>query len=110
MKNYIGEQVRQFRKERGWSQSKLAIKLQFAGMPNATRGKVSKIESCLIKTTDVDIMFLARELGVPFQDLFPPACQFNKNIYEGLETTRRGRKSAPKPAKNKRHRKKMPPK
>jgi transcriptional regulator with XRE-family HTH domain len=110
MKNYIGEQVRRFRNERGWSQNKLAIKLQFAGMPNATRGKISKIESCLVKTTEVEIMFIARALGVEFQDLFPPACRFNKNIYEGLESTRRRKMPPSKLPNSKPPKKKMPQK
>ena len=62
--NVIGPQVRRLRNQRGWSQNKLAIKLQLAGMDYATRGKVCKIEARKVWVSNDDMLFLAYALGV----------------------------------------------
>ena len=69
-KNNIGPQVRRKRYALGWSQSKLAAKLQLGGL-DISRSGVSKIEARLRFVDDKDIMFLAEVLKVPVQDLFP---------------------------------------
>ena len=57
-------QVRKLRNQRGWSQNDLAIKLQCAGMEDATRGNVSKLEGRVIRAIDEDMLYLARVLRV----------------------------------------------
>ena|GEM_PF-3225821 len=69
-RNVIGPQVRRLRYRRGWSQNKLAIKLQIAGMDYASRGKVCKIEARDIRVSDDDMLFLAHVLGVELKDLY----------------------------------------
>lgn len=89
MKNYIGAQVRRLRNGLDWSQEELAVKLQLAGMDNATRGKVSKIEAGLVYTTEFENLFLAQELGVRYEDLLPPSLQNCKDVYSALEEIRK---------------------
>ena len=62
--NIIGPQVRRLRNQRGWSQHDLAIKLQRAGMEDATRSNISKLEARLIRAIDEDLLYLARVLRV----------------------------------------------
>jgi transcriptional regulator with XRE-family HTH domain len=88
-KNNIGPQVRRRRYALGWSQSKLAAKLQIAGF-DISRSGVSKIEARLSYVDDKSLLYLADVLRVPVQDLFPSRPS-DKSIYdfiETLETTR----------------------
>jgi transcriptional regulator with XRE-family HTH domain len=82
--NVIGPQVRRLRAQRGWSQNDLAIKLQILGMENATRCKVSKIESRLVWAADEDLIFIARALGVSIEDLYPDFIRGAKHLYEAI--------------------------
>jgi len=82
--NVIGPQIRRLRYQRGWSQNKLAIRLQIAGMDHATRGKVCKIESRRIWVSDDDMLFLAYVLGVKPNDLYPTNLLYASPPYHAI--------------------------
>jgi transcriptional regulator with XRE-family HTH domain len=89
--NVIGPQVRRLRNRQAWSQNDLAVKLQILGMENASRCKISKIESRLVWVSDDDLLFLARALGVSTDDLFPAAIRGAKRLYEAICTSKTSR-------------------
>jgi len=82
--NVIEPQVRRLRAQRGWSQNKLAIRLQLAGMDHATRGKVCKIESRKVWVSDDDMLFLSHVLGVKPNDLYPANLLHASNLYHAI--------------------------
>lgn len=82
--NVVGPQVRRLRSGKGWSQNDLAIKLQILGMENASRGKVSKIESRIIWIADEDLIYLARALGVTTEQLYPEIIRGAKRLYDAI--------------------------
>lgn len=57
------------RQARGWSQSKLAERLQLNGL-DVDRGVVAQMESQFHCIRDKDILHLARVLKVSFADFF----------------------------------------
>ena len=67
--NLLGPQIRRLRTARGWSQSKLATRLQLNGV-DIRRDVVGQIESQLHCIKDKDIPHFARALGVSLADLF----------------------------------------
>jgi transcriptional regulator with XRE-family HTH domain len=68
--NLVGPQVRKWRDERGWSQERLAAKLQLRGW-DISRDSVASLESQRRRVPDCEILFLARVLGVGLTELFP---------------------------------------
>jgi transcriptional regulator with XRE-family HTH domain len=68
--NLIGPQVRKLRSRKGWSQEKLAMKLQLRGW-NVSRDSVASLELQRRRAPDCELLFLARVLGVGIEDLFP---------------------------------------
>ena len=68
--NIVGPQIRKLRYARGWSQWKLAVKLQCAGW-DVTRSMVSKIEIRVQCVTDFELEYLVEVLRVERNDLFP---------------------------------------
>jgi len=89
--NVIGPQVRRLRNQRAWSQNALAIKLQLLGMENATRAKISKIESRLVWISDDDLIFLSRALGVAMEELYPDFIRSAKRLYEAISVSKASR-------------------
>jgi len=83
-RNVIGPQVRRLRSRRELSQSDLAVKLQILGMEEATRGKVSKIESRRVCVSDDDLIYLARALGVQTEELYPDFIRGAKRLYDAI--------------------------
>jgi transcriptional regulator with XRE-family HTH domain len=83
-RNIIGPQVRRLRNQRGWSQNDLAIKLQCAGMEDATRRNVSKLEARLIRAIDEDMLYLARVLRVELLELYPESVRCPLDLYEAI--------------------------
>jgi transcriptional regulator with XRE-family HTH domain len=67
--NYVGPQIRRLRAARGWSQAKLALRLQLSGL-DIERGIVAQIESQFHCIKDKHIYHFARVLGVRESDLF----------------------------------------
>ena len=75
--NVIGPQVRKLRVLSGWSQEKLAAKLQLRGW-SITRDSVASLELQRRRVPDCELLFLARAFGVKADDLFPKAISLLK--------------------------------
>lgn len=71
--NAVGAVLRKLRVERDLSQEELAGKLQLLGMEKMSRAVLSKIEAHLRCVTDLELLKIARALGVEITDLYPPA-------------------------------------
>jgi len=89
--NVVGPQIRRLRSQRGWSQNDFAIKLQILGMEEASRCKVSKIESRLVWIADDDLIFLARALGVNIEELYPDFIRGAKQLYDAITASKASR-------------------
>lgn len=68
--NMVGPQVRKLRYVTGWSQEKLAEKLQLLGW-DIGRVSLAKIESRLVRVDDYELLFFAKVFNVHLDDLFP---------------------------------------
>lgn len=84
IRNIIGAQVRRLRSRKGWSQSDFTTKLQILGMEDATRSRISKIESRSACVSDDDLIYISRVLGVPVEDLYPDFVRGAKRVYEAI--------------------------
>ena len=67
-KNIIGEKVRSFRKDRGWTQKQLSEKLQLEGF-EFSELTVLRIEKGLRFVPDYELKALSKALGVPYEAL-----------------------------------------
>ena len=67
--NLVGPQIRRLRTARGWSQSKLAMRLQLNGL-DISRAVLAQMESQLHCIKDRDIPHFARALGANLAELF----------------------------------------
>lgn len=70
-RNSVGPAVRRLRIERGLTQDDLAARLVLAGLQNADRVWVAKIESQIRSVFDYELAVIAAELGVKADDLLP---------------------------------------
>ena len=68
--NMIGQQVKRVRNRLGWSQARLAARLQRSGW-DISRSGVSKIEDRRVYVHDFQVTWLAVILGVSRDDLYP---------------------------------------
>jgi transcriptional regulator with XRE-family HTH domain len=68
--NLVGPQVRKLRDQKNWTQDLLAQKLQLTGW-DVSRTSLAKLEAQLRWVSDVEILFLARVLGVDINLLYP---------------------------------------
>lgn len=68
--NLVGPQVRKLRMKKGWSQEKLATKLQLRGW-SISRDSLASLELQRRRVPDCEMLFLARVLGIGTEDLFP---------------------------------------
>lgn len=68
--NLVGPQVRKLRARKGWSQQKLAMRLQLRGW-SISRDSLANLELQRRRVPDCELLFLARALGVGTDDLFP---------------------------------------
>lgn len=68
--NLVGPQVRKLRMKKGWSQEKLATKLQLRGW-SISRDSLASLELQRRRVPDCELLFLARVLGIGTEDLFP---------------------------------------
>ena len=66
----IGPQVRKFRLHKGWTQDRLAVKLQLFGW-DISREAVTRLENQGRRVPDLELFVLAKVLGVKADDLFP---------------------------------------
>jgi transcriptional regulator with XRE-family HTH domain len=62
--------VRKLRQQRGWTQSQLAAKLQLYGW-DMSRESVTNLEIQKRRVPDLEVLVLARVLGVKTEELFP---------------------------------------
>lgn len=69
--NVIGPEIRRIRRQRGWSQSKLAEHLKSAGW-DITRSSLAKIECRIVWVGDFEVLYFVNVFGVGIRDLFPP--------------------------------------
>ncbi|MGO9585458.1 MAG: helix-turn-helix domain-containing protein [Limisphaerales bacterium] len=76
-KNLIGFQVRKLRLKKGWSQDRLAMKLQLRGW-SISRDSLASLESLRRRVPDCELLYLARVLGVRLEELFPRSLVLNK--------------------------------
>jgi len=76
-KNLVGLQVQKLRLKRGWSQEKLALKLQLRGW-NISRDSLASLELQRRRVPDCELLYLARVLRVRMGDLFPKHLLLNK--------------------------------
>ena len=67
-RNLVGPEVRRLRVARNFSQPQLAALLQRKGW-DATRDTVARIEGQVRWVADFEMVFLAKVLGVPLQEL-----------------------------------------
>jgi transcriptional regulator with XRE-family HTH domain len=67
--NIVGPQIRKLRAARGWSQAKLAVRLQLNGL-DIRRDVLAQMESQLHCIKDRDIPHFARALGANLAELF----------------------------------------
>lgn len=74
--NIVGQNVAKFRRQRGWSQEELAIKLQLLGFI-ITRQILANVETHRCAVTDTKIVLFAEVLSVQINDLFPSKLQSN---------------------------------
>jgi transcriptional regulator with XRE-family HTH domain len=79
--NIIGRQVGKLRYQRGWTQERLAARLQLAGWI-ISRSGVSKIENGSMCVHDFRLPFLAKLFGVAIADLYPKT-EFQSLIHGG---------------------------
>jgi transcriptional regulator with XRE-family HTH domain len=75
--NLIGPQVRKRRIKKGWSQELLATKLQLRGW-SISRDSLASLELQRRRVPDCEMLYLARVLGVPLEDLFPKSLPMSK--------------------------------
>lgn len=67
--NHVGPQIRRLRRARGWSQAKLAERLQLNGL-DVGRDVVARIECQIHCVRDKELLFFARTLDVDVSRLF----------------------------------------
>ena len=82
MPELAGPQIRKLRYARGWSQEKLAEKLQLLGW-DIDRVAVSKIESRLVHMDDYELLYFTKVFNVGLADLFP-RIGAERQIHEAL--------------------------
>lgn len=85
-RNTVGPAVRRLRVERGLTQDELAARLVLAGLTNADRVWVAKVESQIRSVFDFELAIVAEVLGVTANDLLPKP----KELKRDLEALQRG--------------------
>ncbi|MBQ2809821.1 MAG: helix-turn-helix transcriptional regulator [Clostridia bacterium] len=67
--NFVGKNIRLYRKKLKMSQQSLSNKLELLGV-YVCRGSVSRIEDCSRTVTDLELYAIAHILNVKIEDLF----------------------------------------
>jgi len=67
--NLIGDKLRLFRTEKGWSQQTVSDKLEMLAI-YVCRGSISRIEDKQRTVTDIELYGLSQVFGVPVSDFF----------------------------------------
>jgi transcriptional regulator with XRE-family HTH domain len=85
--NMVGPQVRRLRYVRGWSQEKLAEKLQLLGW-DIGRVSLAKIECRVVRVDDYELLFFTKVFSVPLAELYPridPARRVHEVVAELMQ-------------------------
>ena len=82
VRNVVGPEIRRLRYARGWSQAKLALKLQLAGW-DISRSGVAKIEAQLVWVGDYELYYFTEVFRVTLEALFPKVDP-RKPLYQTL--------------------------
>lgn len=90
--NIVGPQIRRLRNHLGWSQARLALKLQLAGW-DISRVGVAKVEAQLVWVGDHQLLHFAAIFKVEVKDLYPPIPS-NVRLHEALEKLQERRRPA----------------
>jgi transcriptional regulator with XRE-family HTH domain len=69
VRNLTGQQIRAFRRNRKWSQSKLATAIQEMGAP-MTREIIANLETQRTRVKDYELVLFAKALKIPVDSLF----------------------------------------
>lgn len=97
IRNLTGQQIQAFRRNRKWSQSKLAGVIRTMGAP-MTREIIANLETRRTRVKDYDLVLVAKALQIPMDSLFtgearatnfPDAFNDNPQSQNPLETRRR---------------------
>lgn len=67
--NLIGDKLRAFRTEKGWSQQTVSNKLEMLAI-YVCRGSISRIEDKQRTVTDIELYGLSQVFGIPVSDFF----------------------------------------
>ena len=67
--NLIGDKLRTFRTQKGWSQQTVSNKLEMLAI-YVCRGSISRIEDKQRTVTDIELYGLSQVFGVPVSDFF----------------------------------------
>lgn len=70
IRNLTGQQIQAFRRNRKWSQSKLAGVIRTMGAP-MTRAIIANLETRRTRVKDYDLVLIAKALQIPMDSLFP---------------------------------------
>lgn len=94
--NIVGPQIRKLRYSRGWSQAKLAVKLQLVGF-DISRESLAKVEIQIHNVEDYQLPYYARALDVTLDQLYPPLPS-NQPIHDVVARLRAKRNGTQKPS------------
>jgi transcriptional regulator with XRE-family HTH domain len=70
IRNLTGQRIQTFRRNRKWSQSKLAGVIRTMGAP-MTREIIANLETRRTRVKDCDLVLVAKALQIPMDSLFP---------------------------------------
>ena len=103
IRNLTGQQIQAFRRNRKWSQRKLAGAIRTMGAP-MTREIIANLETQRTRVKDYDLVLVAKALQIPMDSLFPEEARktnspdaFNNNpqSQNPLEARRRNGQFSP---------------
>ena len=78
-RNTVGPQIRRLRSQRGFTQERLAAKLQVTGL-NLDRSTLAKIECRMRPIYDYELIMISAVLQVPMSALFPAIKSIKKML------------------------------
>lgn len=79
-RNSVGPSVRRLRVERELTQDQLAARLTLAGLENADRVWVAKVESQIRSVFDYELAVIAAVLGVKADELLPTGKALKRDL------------------------------
>jgi len=79
-RNSVGPAVRRLRIERGLTQDQFSARLILAGLQNADRVWVAKVESQIRSVFDFELAVVAAALGTRADDLLPKQKELKRDL------------------------------